>query len=227
MTKKMKILVSVVVAVFVLSIVGTVAVMAQTTAPLAPPAANGTPPVRPNINAQVAKILGIEEVAFTDALKAARIALAPALIPAPSTPAVPPATPTKPIRPAPIKPADLYAKVDVILSKPAGTVAAAFKQAEKEMQDLALNNSLENAVTKGKITSGEKDQIKAWYQSKPAALDKLGPMGPGPMAPNMGRQMNKFENHLNNLQNQFNRFKGRMNGPPPQPPPLDTPPKVS
>jgi len=54
---------------------------------------------------------------------------------------------------------------------------AAMTQAESQMQSAALAKSLANAVTNGKITQDESNQIQSWWNSRPSAVDKLAPNG--------------------------------------------------
>jgi hypothetical protein len=51
----------------------------------------------------------------------------------------------------------------------------AFKQAGLEMQANRFHNALKNAVTNGRITQGEADQIETWWAQRPAALEKFAP----------------------------------------------------
>jgi len=55
----------------------------------------------------------------------------------------------------------------------------AFDQARSEMQDEALDNSLQGLVDEGKITQEEADQYKAWLESKPEVDVPLAPGFPG------------------------------------------------
>ena len=54
---------------------------------------------------------------------------------------------------------------------------AALTQAAAQMKSDALTKSLANAVTNGKITQAESDQIQSWWNARPAAVDKLAPNG--------------------------------------------------
>jgi hypothetical protein len=45
------------------------------------------------------------------------------------------------------------------------------------MKTDALTKSLANAVTNGKITQAEADQIQSWWNQRPAAVEKLAPNG--------------------------------------------------
>lgn len=86
---------------------------------------------------------------------------------------------------------DLLTKVASILSTAAGKTITvpqlkdAFTQAEKQMQAEAFDKALANAVTRGKLTQAEADQIKAWWKQKPAAMDKFAPNGV-PGVPGLG-----------------------------------------
>ena len=53
----------------------------------------------------------------------------------------------------------------------------ALTQAAAQMKSDALTKSLANAVTNGKITQAEADQIQSWWNQRPAAVDKLAPNG--------------------------------------------------
>ncbi len=87
---------------------------------------------------------------------------------------------------------DLMTQVVAALNKATGksiTVAqlqAALTQAETQMKSDALTKSLANAVSSGKITQAEADQIQSWWNGRPAAIDKLAPNG-GFGFPGMGR----------------------------------------
>ena len=51
----------------------------------------------------------------------------------------------------------------------------AFKQASQEMRTNKFQNALKNAVTNGRLTQGEADEITTWWAQRPAALDKFAP----------------------------------------------------
>ena len=53
----------------------------------------------------------------------------------------------------------------------------ALTQAAAQMKTDALTKSLANAVTNGKITQAEADQIQSWWNQRPAVVDKLAPNG--------------------------------------------------
>ena len=70
-----------------------------------------------------------------------------------------------------------------------GQLIEALKQARSEMRDEAIENWLQNLVSKGEITQEEADQYLEWWQSRPdvklplPGLDKLArvfrmPLGP-------------------------------------------------
>ena len=61
----------------------------------------------------------------------------------------------------------------------------ALTQAAAQMKSDALAKSLANAVSNGKITQAEADQIQSWWNQRPAAVDKLAPNG-GFCLPGMG-----------------------------------------
>jgi hypothetical protein len=62
----------------------------------------------------------------------------------------------------------------------------ALTQAAAQMKSDTLAKSLANAVTNGKITQAEADQIQSWWNQRPAAVDKLAPNS-GFCPPGMGR----------------------------------------
>ncbi len=77
-------------------------------------------------------------------------------------------------------------KVAKILNIDEATLRSAFQQAASELKQAQFDKALNNAVTNGKITQDEANQIKSWWASRPAALDKLAPgfgfqKGPGMM----------------------------------------------
>jgi hypothetical protein len=51
----------------------------------------------------------------------------------------------------------------------------AIKQASQELKASTLQKALSNAVSNGKLTQGEADQISSWWAQRPAALDKIAP----------------------------------------------------
>jgi hypothetical protein len=51
----------------------------------------------------------------------------------------------------------------------------AFKQASQEMRTNKFQDALKNAVTNGRLTRGEADEITTWWAQRPAALDKFAP----------------------------------------------------
>jgi hypothetical protein len=51
----------------------------------------------------------------------------------------------------------------------------AFRQASQEMRTNAFQKALANAVTNGRLTQAEADQIASWWAQRPAALDKFAP----------------------------------------------------
>ncbi len=60
----------------------------------------------------------------------------------------------------------------------------------------AFIKSLDQAVKNGKIKQSEEDQIKSWWNQRPAAIDKLAPnMVPG-MGGGVGGGMMRFPPRL-------------------------------
>jgi hypothetical protein len=57
----------------------------------------------------------------------------------------------------------------------------AFAQAQKEMEDEALQSWLQNLVSEGKITQEQADQYLQWWQSRPDDIPLLEPRGGGGM----------------------------------------------
>ncbi|MCX6012833.1 MAG: hypothetical protein NTV30_05375 [Chloroflexi bacterium] len=65
-------------------------------------------------------------------------------------------------------------EVAAILKVDDSKVADAMKQTRREMQDEAVKKLLDQAVLKTKLTQSQADEIYAWWQKRPAALDKIG-----------------------------------------------------
>jgi hypothetical protein len=95
---------------------------------------------------------------------------------------------------------DLLTQVVAALNTATGksiTVAqlqAALTQAEAQMKSDAVTKSLADAVTNGKITQDEANQIQSWWNQRPSAVDKLPGfgfpgMGKGGMMPGFGGRM--------------------------------------
>ncbi len=68
----------------------------------------------------------------------------------------------------------LLARVAAILGIEQQKVEDAFTQAQKEMQNEALDSYLKKLVESGKLTQEQADQYKTWMQSRPDV-----PLGPG------------------------------------------------
>jgi hypothetical protein len=66
-------------------------------------------------------------------------------------------------------------KVAEKLGKTEQEVKDAFQAAAQEMKAAAFEKALANAVTSGKLTQEEADQISGWWAQRPAALDKFAP----------------------------------------------------
>jgi hypothetical protein len=69
---------------------------------------------------------------------------------------------------------ELISKVAEILNIDEATVNDAFQQATQELSSEALQQRLTKAVEDGTITQEEADQIIAWMNTEPAAVDNLG-----------------------------------------------------
>ena len=69
----------------------------------------------------------------------------------------------------------LLARVAEILGISQEELVDTFRQAQQEMRQEAFLRHLTKAVDKGLITQGEFDEIKAWWENKPEALDCLTP----------------------------------------------------
>ncbi|MBI2836479.1 MAG: hypothetical protein HYX85_02155 [Chloroflexi bacterium] len=67
----------------------------------------------------------------------------------------------------------LLPRVATILGIPVERLTAAIKQAEQEIRSEAFLRAINKAVEKGLITQAEADQIKAWWQARPEAANKL------------------------------------------------------
>ena len=74
------------------------------------------------------------------------------------------------------QPQTLLARVAAILGIDQQKVEGAFAQAQREMQNEALDSYLKNLVDQGKITQQQADQYKSWWQARPDTL-LPGPSG--------------------------------------------------
>jgi hypothetical protein len=70
-------------------------------------------------------------------------------------------------------------RVAAILGIDQSKVESAFTQAERDMQDDALNTWLNNQVAQGKMTQQQADQYKQWWESRPDTAQRFGPFGKG------------------------------------------------
>ena len=119
------------------------------------------------LNARVAEILGVDEEALADAFRQARQEVRDDLDEG-------------------VKPRDaVLNKVADILGISVEQLTAATDQAREELRAEAQERirerneeRLQNAVDNGVITEDEANQIREWWESRPAALDKLRPMDP-------------------------------------------------
>jgi hypothetical protein len=73
-------------------------------------------------------------------------------------------------------------KVAAILKIDKQKLIDAFQKAGIELKSDAFFKALDQARKNGKITQGEEDQIKSWWNQRPAAVDKLAPN----LVPGMG-----------------------------------------
>jgi hypothetical protein len=78
----------------------------------------------------------------------------------------------------------VIAKVAATLGLSEGQLTAAIEQAQQELQvevqeriQERQEERLQEAVENGTITEDEANQIREWWQNRPAALDKLRPAG--------------------------------------------------
>jgi len=81
-------------------------------------------------------------------------------------------------------------KLAEILGLDDGEVADAFKQAGQEIRGEMQEQHLQNAIDEGLITEEEADQIRAWRDSRPEAMQQLGPQGRQHMRNTWRHQMN-------------------------------------
>jgi hypothetical protein len=79
---------------------------------------------------------------------------------------------------ATVEPGQVFAgKLAGILGLDEGQVSDAIQQARQEMMQEFQVKRLQNAVDEGLITEEEAEQIQAWWDSRPEAMQKLGPGG--------------------------------------------------
>ncbi len=72
------------------------------------------------------------------------------------------------------------------------TLRNAFQQATREMMTERQQERLQNAVQNGLITEEEAAEIKEWRDSRPEALEGMGPMGEQNQLMERGRGMGGF-----------------------------------
>jgi len=119
------------------------------------------------LNARVAEILGVDEEVLADAFQQAREEVRDDLGEG-------------------VNPRDaVISKVAEIMGISEEQLTAAIEQAREELRAEAQERMrerneerLQNAVDSGVITEEEANQIREWWQSRPAALDKLRPLDP-------------------------------------------------
>ena len=75
------------------------------------------------------------------------------------------------------KPDGLLARVAQILNIDVQKLKDAFQQALAEMRTERQNEGLQNLIDNGKLTQEQADQLKAWLDSRPADIPRVGPQG--------------------------------------------------
>jgi len=120
------------------------------------------------LNTKVAEILGVDEEVLADAFRQAWQEVREEL-----------GNFSEGVRPKDL----VIARAAEILGIPEEELIAATEQARLELQQEAQERirerneeRLQNAVDNGTITEEEANQIREWWQNRPAALDKLRPM---------------------------------------------------
>jgi hypothetical protein len=79
---------------------------------------------------------------------------------------------------AAVEPGQIFAsKLAGILGLDEGQVSDAVQQARQEMMQEFQAERLQNAVDEGLITEEEAGQIQGWWDSRPEAMQQLGPGG--------------------------------------------------
>ena len=81
-------------------------------------------------------------------------------------------------------------KLADILESDEEELADAFKQARQEMCEEHQEQRLQNAIDEGLITEEEAEQIRGWWDSRPEAMQQLGPQGRQHMSNTWRHQMN-------------------------------------
>jgi hypothetical protein len=84
------------------------------------------------------------------------------------------------------------AKVAEILNIDEVTVTDAFQQAAQEMMAERQQERLQRAIENGLITEEEAVEIQAWWDSRPEALEGMGPLGEQDQFRERGRMMERF-----------------------------------
>ena len=157
MSKKVKILIAVGIAVVLITIGIAIPVLAADTPTPTPPVALAK---SDGILERTAKILGIPKETLLNAENQARQELCQQ---------------PKGTTPTPRSPDDFYNRVAQIIGNgmTRDKLVAAMQQAAKEISNEVMANQLAQAVTSGKITQDDANQIKDWVAKRPSALDKL------------------------------------------------------
>ena len=74
---------------------------------------------------------------------------------------------------------ELISRVAEILNIDEATVSDAFQQATQELMTERQQERLQNAIDNGLITEEEAAEIQDWWDSRPEALEGMGPLGGG------------------------------------------------
>jgi hypothetical protein len=72
---------------------------------------------------------------------------------------------------------ELMSRVAEILNLDEATVSDAFQQASQEMMTERQQERLQQAIDDGLITEAEAAEIQSWWDSRPEALEGMGPLG--------------------------------------------------
>jgi len=72
---------------------------------------------------------------------------------------------------------EIFSRAAEILNIDEETLRDAFQQATQEMMTERQQERLQNAIDNGLITEEEAAEIQAWWDSRPAALEGVGPLG--------------------------------------------------
>ena len=84
---------------------------------------------------------------------------------------------------------EFISRVAEILNLDEAAVSDAFQQASQEMMTERQQERLQNAIDNGLITEEEAAEIQAWMDSRPEALEGMGPLGDQGQSMGRGRGM--------------------------------------